>query len=368
MILGASFATGALTTHEGIQSNPAWLWLLFSVHKSLGIVALTFALGRGFLWLRQPVMRLAHHGSATALASGGMQGTLLAGSLALPLLGIAADAFLRPTAPIFGLSVETLKPASDPALALRLGYLHTVLAYGVACLVVIHVAAALKHHFWDRDKTLRAMAGPVENATAPVPMAKAFLFGVCLVASALAVADRGRDGTSEGVDLGARQAGTWDLLHPDSMISAHTNAEGFDITAQFTRFDAEITFDPASPQAAAVLLVIDATSFVSGFPVVDERVASVAWLNSTAFAHIRWSAQGARPIQDGFAMSGTLTMLGRDHPVEVWFDFIQNGQTARALGRTTLARLDIGLGTEGDNAAAGIDLTFDFHVIRRSRE
>ena len=39
------------------------------------------------------------------------------------------------------------------------GLVHEYLAYGIIGLTVLHAAAALKHHFIDKDKTLRKMLG-----------------------------------------------------------------------------------------------------------------------------------------------------------------------------------------------------------------
>jgi cytochrome b561 len=45
----------------------------------------------------------------------------------------------------------------DRALAEVLGTLHVTLAILLVCVVAVHVAAALKHHFVDRDAVLRRM-------------------------------------------------------------------------------------------------------------------------------------------------------------------------------------------------------------------
>ncbi len=39
------------------------------------------------------------------------------------------------------------------------GLIHQYLGYGLAGLVVLHATAALKHHFYNRDETLRRMLG-----------------------------------------------------------------------------------------------------------------------------------------------------------------------------------------------------------------
>ena len=42
-------------------------------------------------------------------------------------------------------------------IAERLEDVHKYLAYGTLALLALHIGAALKHHFWDRDRVLHAM-------------------------------------------------------------------------------------------------------------------------------------------------------------------------------------------------------------------
>jgi cytochrome b561 len=43
------------------------------------------------------------------------------------------------------------------------GAFHDWLAYGLVCLVVLHVLAALKHHYLDKDTSLVRMLKPLSN-------------------------------------------------------------------------------------------------------------------------------------------------------------------------------------------------------------
>lgn len=42
----------------------------------------------------------------------------------------------------------------------RAGVVHKFAAYGLIALAVIHALAALKHHFFDKDETLKRMLNP----------------------------------------------------------------------------------------------------------------------------------------------------------------------------------------------------------------
>jgi len=45
------------------------------------------------------------------------------------------------------------------------GLVHQILAYSLIALVVLHALAALKHHFIDRDRTLKRMLNPFNDLT-----------------------------------------------------------------------------------------------------------------------------------------------------------------------------------------------------------
>lgn len=77
--------------------------------------------------------------------------------IAMPLTGwcITSAAGLAPS--FFGLFVlPALIPANDNQLHL-FEFIHQWLAYGLIALICLHTAAALKHHFVDKDTILRRM-------------------------------------------------------------------------------------------------------------------------------------------------------------------------------------------------------------------
>lgn len=92
--------------------------------------------------------RFAHHGTHLALYS------LF---FAVPLLGWAYSSAAGFPVVLFGvLPLPDWVPAS-PELAEQLKPLHRLAAYGLAALMALHVAAALKHALIDRDGLLRRM-------------------------------------------------------------------------------------------------------------------------------------------------------------------------------------------------------------------
>jgi cytochrome b561 len=56
-----------------------------------------------------------------------------------------------------GIRVPLLFSAPDRAVSQAAEHIHKLLAYALLALVVVHVAAALRHHFVKRNDVLRRM-------------------------------------------------------------------------------------------------------------------------------------------------------------------------------------------------------------------
>lgn len=153
MIVG-SFFVGL--TMSGMAFSPLRL-KLYNWHKWAGIVILTLSAAR-LLW------RLTHRPPADVpmprwqqRAAHATHGLLYALFFAVPLAGWAYSSAAGFPIVVFGvLPLPDFVPV-DKGLAESLKPLHRYLAYGLATLVLLHVAGALKHHFIDRDGLLQRM-------------------------------------------------------------------------------------------------------------------------------------------------------------------------------------------------------------------
>ncbi len=124
---------------------------LYNQHKWAGITILALSALR-LLW------RLFHRPPAEpampawqALAARAVHGLLYLAFFAVPLSGWAYSSAAGFPVVWFGLVQLPDLVGPDKALAESLKELHHLLAYGLAALVLAHVAAALKHQFIDRD-------------------------------------------------------------------------------------------------------------------------------------------------------------------------------------------------------------------------
>jgi cytochrome b561 len=130
------------------------------LHKGIGFILLGLLLAR-LAWKLLNPSPAAEAGTPhwqAALAR------LAHGAIYLLLLSIMLSGYLISTADgrpidVFGLfevpaTIRGIESQEDVA-----GLVHKVLAWSLMALVALHALAALKHHFIDRDATLRKMLG-----------------------------------------------------------------------------------------------------------------------------------------------------------------------------------------------------------------
>lgn len=130
---------------------------LYNWHKWAGMTVLALAALR-LLWrLLRPAPVAAPGPRWQQLAAHAVHGLLYLFFFAVPLAGWSYSSAAGFPIVWFGLLPLPDLVSPDPALAETLKATHRWLAYGLATVVVAHVAAALKHQFIDRDRLLARM-------------------------------------------------------------------------------------------------------------------------------------------------------------------------------------------------------------------
>jgi cytochrome b561 len=100
--------------------------------------------------LERALAKLVHHLLTLLIAA-----ILISGYLITTAKGVGAS--------IFDIISVPSTITSIPEQEYYAGLMHLYLAYGLIALVVLHGLAALKHHFINRDNTLRRMLGMSQN-------------------------------------------------------------------------------------------------------------------------------------------------------------------------------------------------------------
>ena len=141
--------------HESLPRE----WRVMPVHKATGITILVLSVAR-LAWRlthRPPPLPATVPGWERAAAKA-VHRTFYFLMIAVPLAGWAMSSVGTPPRPLdwYGLFPIPYLPVS--AAVGDLGHdAHVILGYALAALVVIHIAAALRHHLLLRDATLVRM-------------------------------------------------------------------------------------------------------------------------------------------------------------------------------------------------------------------
>ncbi|HEY9213189.1 MAG TPA: cytochrome b [Ancylobacter sp.] len=144
-------ARGAATDFDALTGK------LYDLHKLAGFTVLWLIVLRIHIRFRRGALPpLATLTPFERIASGAVHRLLYALLLIVPLLGWAGIS-AYPALNIFGLfNLPGILPANEP-LANKILGLHGLLAQLLGILVLIHIAAALRHRFIKRDGLLRRM-------------------------------------------------------------------------------------------------------------------------------------------------------------------------------------------------------------------
>jgi cytochrome b561 len=131
---------------------------LYNLHKSLGALILLLMvlrlINRLMVGAPAPDPTIARWQRAVSSAVHGLFYVLL---FAMSVTGYLANSAYGATAPFFGLFTLPMIVGKDEALATRLFAFHMYTGWFVTVLVVMHIGAALQHHFMHRDNVLRRM-------------------------------------------------------------------------------------------------------------------------------------------------------------------------------------------------------------------
>jgi cytochrome b561 len=130
---------------------------VFAYHKWIGITVLALALVRVAWRVTHAAPPELPMPAWQRLAARSTHGLLYALMLAIPLVGWMYTSAAGFPVVYFKLVQLPDLVSKDKELAALLKTVHMLLAWSLLGILALHVAAALKHHFIDRDTTLKRM-------------------------------------------------------------------------------------------------------------------------------------------------------------------------------------------------------------------
>lgn len=130
---------------------------LIGLHKVLGVLILLLAVARlGWRFTHRPPRSLPGTRPVERLVSSLVHAGLYALMLAIPLGGILMSQSGGHAVTVLGFELPALI-GKDPALHELFEFTHQSFGWILALVLLLHVGAALKHHFVQKDATLQRM-------------------------------------------------------------------------------------------------------------------------------------------------------------------------------------------------------------------
>jgi len=144
----------------GLTYYSSWYRTAPDIHKSIGLLLLALMILRvTWRFLSSGPASLASHGRLTRLATKAGHGVLYLGLFAVMISGYLISTADGRSISVFGWFEVPALINSIPDQEDIAGLIHEYLAWGLVIFSGLHALAALKHHFIDRDPTLKRMFG-----------------------------------------------------------------------------------------------------------------------------------------------------------------------------------------------------------------
>lgn len=145
------------------MTNSTYNLATYQLHKSLGVIFLGLLAVRIYSRIKHP-WRSSVVGSDKESVVKVVHFVLLILMVAMPITGVLSSGFSGYSVHLFDLVIipENHGPSGNIVPFNATAYeiaklLHRVIAYALTALVCLHILAALKHHFIDKDTTLSRM-------------------------------------------------------------------------------------------------------------------------------------------------------------------------------------------------------------------
>ena len=131
---------------------------LYDLHRSIGAVIIPLmALRLGYRLTHPPLPLSDDVPPIQRLAAHATHWGLYALLIVQPLVGWAGSSAFAAPVIVFGLFQLPMIAPANRALSDQLLFVHRSIGLTIACLVAVHIAAAIYHHFVHKDRVLMLM-------------------------------------------------------------------------------------------------------------------------------------------------------------------------------------------------------------------
>jgi cytochrome b561/polyisoprenoid-binding protein YceI len=341
---------------------------IYALHKSFGLLVLLLVFVR-IAWhiLSRKPKSLDTHAPWEKFLAHAAHAFLYFAMFALPLSGWVMSSAGDFNVGFFGIPMPDLV-AKNEDLFKNARDAHEILAIILIVVVGLHMAGAFKHHFIDKDRTIKRMSrenlgfggGAVLVVIAGLLMLPPVFYAAEEILHELQETEQevGVTGqasidaqtTTEAPVMQAESAVEgWAIIKDKSKIQFEATQYGQVFEGRFEIFDGSIIFNLADLATARADIMIDTASIKTGADDRDTQAIGTEWFDIAAHPQARFVSEKFESVDEkNFIAHGTLTIRGVSLPLDLPFSLeIENkdGQEqAKMKAELSLNRLDFGVG------------------------
>ena len=155
------------------------------------------------------------------------------------------------------------------------------------------------------------------------------------------------------------------VVPAQSQITFAIKEMGVPVEGKFSKWTADIAFDPKKPETGKVAFTIATSSASFGVPETDAEVPKPEWFNVAKFPSATFASTAIKANGGGkFDVAGKLTVKGTTKDVVVPIALAQAGATTTASGAFSIKRTDfkIGEGEWADTSTVADDVQVAFKI------
>lgn len=325
---------------------------LLANHKSVGMTVLVLAVVR-LVWRlthtppKLPTDMLRWQQSASHWAHWALYFFLFA----LPVSG-----WLMSSAAAYSVSWFNLFSWPDlitPSTAWRdnLKLIHEWLGKALFMTALLHIGAACKHHFLDRDTVLKRMTSTATFSAflALIGLGVFSLTNVGADAPEVPSPAENANASAESqvtTDPAANSTlAAWIVDSEQSTIEFTAEQAGADFTGVWQTWQADMRFDRDNLGESGFDVRIDVAGVETDDADRNATLQDVEWFDAASFPVAQFTTQQITATEDGYSAQSTLTIKGKASPVTFTFTVSQDGDKVMLNGVARLDRLALGVGT-----------------------
>ena len=382
-LIVAQYALAELSEWAEDAGNVVERLALLANHKSIGMTILALAVIR-LAWriFNKPPVLPSSMQPWQKLASHAAHWLIYLLIFCLPLSGWLMSSANAYSVSWFNLFVFPDLVGADKSLASFFHSVHEIMTEVLFVIVIVHIVAALKHHYVDKDGVLGRMASVfgwlVFIATVALVI---ILFGRLDSPSVNGQTsqDAGKGNLTESAKVGSQDNAksvsqtsslsdlpVWDIDYQNSYIKFTGDQAGAPFDGVWKQWKAVMQFDAEQLDKSAFNVTIDTTKVDTEDQERDDYILGEYFFDTTVFKTATFSAKEFQAQPDSqFTSEGVLSIKGLSKPVLFIFNVEQQGDTVELTGLAIIDRLawNVGTGDWSDIGSVGQQVKVDVKVV-----